>query len=132
MIKKKTNFIFRNEKVNPAVVMSKANFACLEFQNACAIPTVHMENQPVIDGLSTGVAPDLMNFKANCDVAFKNGDDNNRNRIAVVVRDDKGTPVDGLTKSPRIVSVLHGELVCHSRSMLGGLHSGFARGFSGI
>lgn len=127
---KKKKFIFRNEKVNPAVVMSKANFACLEFQNACAIPTVHMENQPVIDGLSTWVAPDLMNFKANCDVALKNGDDNNR--IAVGVRDDKGTPMDGLTKSPRIVSVLHGELVGHSRSMLDGLHSGFASGFSGI
>lgn len=44
------------------------------------------------------MAPDIMKFKANSDVAFEKGDSDNT--IAVVVT-RVGTPVDGLTKPPK-------------------------------
>ncbi|KAI8536635.1 hypothetical protein RHMOL_Rhmol10G0272400 [Rhododendron molle] len=76
--KARNDYVFRKEKVNPMVVMAKANFAQMELSSACVIPSVHMDNQPIADAASSWVAPNISKFKANCDVTFKEGDTNNK------------------------------------------------------
>ncbi|KAI8567007.1 hypothetical protein RHMOL_Rhmol02G0087700 [Rhododendron molle] len=107
--KVRNDYVFRNEKVNPLAVMARANFAQLEFSSICLIPSVHMDNQPIVDVASIWVAPNVSKLKANCDVAFKEGDTSNK--VAVVIRDHKGATVDGRVKTSNIFSALQGELL---------------------
>ncbi|KAI8537679.1 hypothetical protein RHMOL_Rhmol09G0042900 [Rhododendron molle] len=91
------------------VVMARANFAQLEFSSTRVIPPVHTDNQPSTDVASTWVALDISKLKANCDVAYKKEDTNNK--VAVVIRDHRGATIDGRAKTFNILSALQGELV---------------------
>ncbi|KAF7132705.1 hypothetical protein RHSIM_Rhsim09G0013800 [Rhododendron simsii] len=70
------------------VVMARANYAQVEFSSTSVIPSMHMDNQPIANVASSWVALDISKFKANCDVAFKEGDTNNK--VALVIQDHTG------------------------------------------
>lgn len=107
--KGRNDFVFCNERVNPTILMAKANFAQLEFSSTRVTHSVQMDNQPIANVPSGWVASDVSKIKVNCDVTFKEGDTNNT--VAVVMRDHAGELVEGRVKTSKISSALHGELV---------------------
>ncbi|KAG5557644.1 hypothetical protein RHGRI_007781 [Rhododendron griersonianum] len=107
--KGRNDFVFRNERVNPTIVMARANFAQLEFSSTCVTRSVPMDNQPIADVPFGWVASDVSKIKVNCDVVFKERDTNNT--VAVVMHDHAREHVQGRVKTSKISSALHGELV---------------------
>ncbi|KAH7843546.1 hypothetical protein Vadar_018002 [Vaccinium darrowii] len=112
--KSRNEFIFNVFPINPEATMKRALEALREYSMIKVPNLVHRDNPTVVDRISHWGAPDHGCFKINCDVVVGlNGKDA---KVAVVLRDWRGSLVDGLVGSEVVSSPLQGELLAIRRA----------------
>lgn len=106
--KSRNEFIFESVPVNPMATMLRAMEAYGEFLSISNSQQVPMDNPQTVDSYSQWRAPGRGSYKLNCDVAVV--DNGKEGKTAAVIRDWKGSLVNGSTGSCEIASTLQGEL----------------------
>ncbi|KAH7856324.1 hypothetical protein Vadar_000093 [Vaccinium darrowii] len=107
--KSRNEFIFNVFPINLEATLKRALEAFREYSVIKVPNLVHRDKPTVVDRISHWKAPDHGCFKINCDVAMgSNGKDA---KVAIVLRDWRGSLVDVLVGSVVASSPLQGELL---------------------
>ncbi|KAI8564191.1 hypothetical protein RHMOL_Rhmol03G0163100 [Rhododendron molle] len=105
----RNEFVFDSAYLNPELTMKRALEAIREYIKVVVSSPIHMDNLNIVDNISQWRTPDRGRVKVNCDVAVKgNGADA---KVAVTIRDWKGSLINGKVGSVKISSFLQGELL---------------------